>query len=310
VDKSKIATSLALVAFLSATPANAQFWKNLLNNNDQYQQPYQQGFMPGQQNVVNPNLSRVSDSLKNIERSCDQMAKNVQMRAAMDPNAAPLMMSLNALKDTSRQARRAADNGNQSQLVMQLSQLQVVAGNAVTVAQRAQMDSYTLGQLQMIQASVNQSIMLANAAPPVVPVNPYNPYNPNPYNPNPYNPYNPGFVPGYASGMISATGRGRGQFSLMGQVLMGIKQASINCSDPVGKRTTFTISGGPAAINLTGVMTMQTPTSASIAINGSDKGAATGMVNAAFSPDGALSSVNGNGTLNGQAFALSFRGEG
>jgi hypothetical protein len=308
-------TPSTIVLFVAATvissqPANAQWWKSVLNaagQQNQYPQQYAQpyGQQYGQYNQYdqynqyqqsggNGNLSQVSDSLRNIERTADQLAK--QTMYAPQGSDAAFLLSLNTIKDGSRQARRAADSNNTSDLINRLSQMQVIAGNAATIAQRSGKNSYSLSQIQSMQAGIQQALMMVNSGPIVYGGNNYNPYNPYP-NPNPYN-----------SGMLQASGTGRGQFSLMGQALMGIKQASIVCNDPVGRRATVTISQGGQTINLMGTLTSQTPNSATIALNGSDRGVVSGIVNGAISQNGTLMSASGNGMLNGQPFVISFQG--
>jgi hypothetical protein len=309
-------TLLTVAALLTCQQsAQAQWWKNVLQNQGgsgyqqpygqpgygQYQQPY--GGQYGQynqynqqqygQNGTNPNLSNVADSMKNVERSADQIIK--QGMYAPQANNPALMLTLNTLKDGARQARRAADSNDTNSLMMKLSQLQTIAGNALAVAQRGGTNSYTIAQLQNMQSNIQQSMVFANTMPSMPSPYPYNPYTPV----NPYNGFNPG-------GILQVSSSGRGQFSLMGQVLMGIKQASISCMD--GRRATMTISQGGVAINLTGTVMSQTPNSATISVSGSDRGAATGIVNSVIGGNGRLMSANGNGTLNGQPFVLSFNG--
>lgn len=290
--------AVALLGTIHAQPANAQWWKSLMQNQNQTPYPYQQPnpYQYQQNGGVNPNLSNVSDSMKNIERTADQLVK--QSMFAPQGNDAGLMLSLSTLKDTARQARRAADSNDTNNLMLRLSQLQTISGNALTVAQRSGKNSYMIAQLQMIQSGVQQSMVFANTMPSMVaPVYGYNPYSPTPVTPM-----------GFGGGVLQAAGNGRGQFSLMGQVLMGIKQATISCVDPVSRRATMTISQGGVVINLTGTLTSQTPNSATIALNGSDRGPATGIVTGVINSNGTLTSANGNGTLNGQPFALSFNG--
>jgi hypothetical protein len=286
--------------------AQAQWWKSVLNaagnqNNNQYQEPYGQPYgqygQYGQQNQYqqqnNGNLSQVSDSMRNIERAADQLAK--QSMYSPQGSDAALLLSLNTLRDGARAARRAADSNNMSDLMNRLSQMQVVSGNALTIAQRAGKDSYSIAQLQMIQAGINQASMIASSGPIVYGNN---------NNYNPYNRYNPYPNP-YAMGVLAATGSGRGQFTLMGQALMGIKQATINCND--GRNATMSISQGGQTITLTGTLVSQTPNSATIAISGSDHGVANGTVSGVIN-NGRLSSANGNGMMNGQPFVISFQG--
>lgn len=311
-----VSLSLSL-AFLGSTfvqPAHAQWWKRLLD--DANSQPAQQYVQPGLPVVQQQqcNLSPASNSLKNVERSADQLLAGIQMRAVSSPgtNFAPLVVSLNALKDCARQARRAADSNNFNNLMSRISQLQIISGNALTVAQTQPGlgDTFTIAQLQIIQSNIQQALTFASAAPPVVPINPYtpyNPYNPNPYNPyTPPNPYNP--TPYYTPGIVQASANGRGSFTMMGQNLLAIKSATLACADPIGRRATFTMTQGNATINLLGTLISQTPTTATITINNSDRGTATGTITTTLTPNGTLNSANGNGTLNGQPFVVSFRG--
>lgn len=313
---------LASVIATSASPVHAQWWKNLVQPNAQTpygQNPYAQPqYGQNYDQRGSYDLGPASNSLKSIERNADQLLKTIQMKAAYAPQAnfAPLLVSLNALKDTARQARRYCDSNDLSNLNSRLSQLQVVAGNAVNIAHSdpAIADGYTVAQLQTIQASVQQATMYVANAPLMVPggnPNPYNPYGP--YNP-PYNPYNPyersGYYPPpvYNSGIIQASSSGRGQFTMMGQNLLSIKNATLSCADPVSRRATFTMSQGNATINLLGTLVSQTPNSVTLSITSSDRGNANGTITGVLSGNGSLSSANGNGTLNGQPFIVSFRG--
>lgn len=112
--------------------------------------------------------------------------------------------------------------------------------------------------------------------------------------------------PSYTPGVMQVNTSGKGQFVMMGQVFMNIRNLSIQTVDPISRRVNFSISAGRDVINFTGTLQTQTFTGTTINITGSDRGAASGSINSVINGNGDLLSANGNGNLNGQGFVLSF----
>lgn len=266
--------------------------------------------------------SQVADSLRDVERKSDQLMRNVQSYLQANGrwlpmpqgNDAALIMTLDSMKNQARNARRAAESNDAPKLMSQLSQLQIISNNAASVAHQAGMDGFTIGQLQVLQNTIQQCGMFVTMAP-MVPATAYGyaqpmqPYGYQRQNPAYYQP-NPGYYPPnsmYVPGVLQASSKGRGQFAMLGQVFMNIRNANLQSSDPYSKRAVFTISAGGDVINLLGTLIVQTPTSATVNVSSSDRGPASGVINGILGADGSLMSANGNGTLNGQAFVLSFK---
>jgi hypothetical protein len=118
-----------------------------------------------------------------------------------------------------------------------------------------------------------------------------------------------GYHPGWSTPAgLQASASGKGQFLMMGQNFMNIRNASVQCDDPVGRRGTFSIFGGRESMNFVGTVRTQNQSAFSFNIDGSDRGAASGSLSCTVGFDGRLVTAQGNGMLNGQSFVIAFKG--
>lgn len=168
--------------------------------------------------------------------------------------------------------------------------------NGQILTYTSQVNSFMLSDGASVRPAVGQEVnMLSTAYSQAGNYNGGGGYRPN------------GFRPDLQPGMLQASGSGRGQFTMMGQVFMNIRTTTISASDPAGHRGVLTITAGRDKISLMGKLINQSPASFVFNIDGSDRGAASGSIMGSLNGNGQLNSVNGTGVLNGQAFNLSFR---
>lgn len=255
------------------------------------------GMMP-QSSAVAGNLS---DSLRNIDSNTDQVIKRVQSflqgsgRWFPQPQGNDLQVCqmLQAFKQQLTQVRRRAGASLTPEMQIQLGQLQALLPDVIAAMQRSGMDPGTIGQTQMLQDSLRQTIAASSISTGGSPINPFWSMG----QPNPY----------VGSPMFEMSQPGRGQLLVMGQPFMRFRQVSVETIDPVSRRVraTFT-SGGRDNLVLSGAITSQTLSAVTVAVDSSDKGVANGTLSINFESNGSIGIINSSGSMNGQAFTVVF----
>lgn len=114
-----------------------------------------------------------------------------------------------------------------------------------------------------------------------------------------YHPANPN--------VVNATASGKGQFMMMGRSFLNIRNATVESSDPVSRRGTFSMFGGRETMSFLGTVVARNHSNFTFNVDGSDRGAASGTLTCMIGFDGRLSSVQGNGVLNGQPYIITFK---
>lgn len=245
-----------------------------------------------------------SDSLRNIDSNTDQVIRRVQgfLQASgrwlpqPQGNDLQVCQMLQAFKLQLTQARRRAGATMTPEMQIQLGQLQLLLPDIINAMQRAGIDPGTIGQAQMLQDSLKQTIAASSIGAGGTPMNPF-------WNMGQTNPI------AYGNPMLQLSQPGRGALLFTGVPFMNFRQVSIETIDPVSKRVRATFSA--AARNnlvLSGAITSQTLSAITIAVDSSDKGIANGTLNINFQSNGSIGLISSSGNMNGQAYTLQFDG--
>lgn len=314
-----------LLASLEAPPAQAQFLKKLLqgatqqgqypNNQYGYQdgynginQPFSGGYQPygGYQpgyngSGITRSTANISANINSLDSSADQISNRMEkfLRATGRWSPTPkgndmqACVAMQAVKQQLGQLKRSAGGNMTPQLHMQLTQLQQSASNLVRAMQVAGIDPGTRGQAQVFRDNVSQMMAMSSITPGGNPMNPF---------------WNMG-QPYYGSPMLHVNQSGRGQLVVMGQPYMRFRDISLETIDPVSRRVRATFSGGRDGVILSGPITNQTMNGITIAIDSSDKGAVSGVLNVNFVSNGSVGNVSSTGQMNGQGYAIQFNGQ-
>jgi len=247
------------------------------------------------------NMGNLTSSLNSLDTSADQLSGRIQRflqstgRWAPQPkgNDMQVCVAMQALKQQIGQAKRSASGNITPQFQMQLNQLQQSANNLVNTMQVAGIDPGTRGQAQMLRDNISQMMAMSSITPGGNPINPF---------------WNMG-QPYGGSPMLHVNQSGRGQLTVMGQQYMRFRDVSIETIDPVSRRVRASFSGGRDGVILSGPITNQTMNGITIAVDSSDKGAVTGVLNIGFVSNGSIGNISSTGQMNGQGYAIQFNGQ-
>ena len=333
---SALSVSLFLVSF-DAAPARAQFLKKLLQGvtqqqqypNNQFGQSYQNGYdgfnpqfsggnqpyggyQPGfngsgfngsgfNRSGFNGSTANFSANINSLDSNADQISNRMQKflqatgRWYPQPkgNDMQACVAMQAVKQQLGQLKRSAGGNITPQLQMQLTQLQQSANNLVNSMQTARIDPGAIGQAQVFRDNVSQMMAMSSIAA----------------GGNAVNPFWNGGQPYYGSPMLHVNQSGRGQLNVMGQQYMRFRDVSLETIDPVSRRVRATFSGGRDGVILSGPITNQTMNGITVAVDSSDKGAVSGVLNVNFVSNGSVGSISSTGQMNGQGYVIQFSGQ-